>query len=213
MNDDSHSAKSEIKSTRTGAELENLLLNYILIFMTCAFAGWIWEVIIAFIQHGAFVNRGILHGPWLPIYGFGALGIIILLNRFKDKPWLVFLTSSLLCGIIEYGTAWYLETFKHMKWWDYSNSLINLDGRICAESIICFGLAGLLAIYVVYPKLTKLFNHIKPRPKKVICFILLLIFIGDFIYSSDYPNTGRGITSDVSQAMITETDSHLILEF
>lgn len=68
--------KHNYKITDHNTELENRILNYILLFMTCAFLGWIWEVMLHLIQHGQFVNRGVLHGPWLPIYGFGGLGIV-----------------------------------------------------------------------------------------------------------------------------------------
>jgi len=196
-------------ATRSSLDLENLLLNYILLFVTCAIIGWLWEVIIALFQHGAIVNRGVLHGPWLPIYGFGALGIVLLLNRFKKHPWLVFLSSSLLCGVIEYCTSWYLETFKHLKWWEYNSTFLNLDGRVCGLSLFAFGVAGLLIIYLIYPNLTKVFNHLSLRAKKSICLLLVVLFLGDFIYSSDNPNTGEGITSDVSENHFIESNSSL----
>jgi len=194
---------------RSGLDLENLLLNYILLFITCAIIGWLWEVIIALLQHGTIVNRGVLHGPWLPIYGFGALGIVLLFNRFKKYPWLVFLSSSLLCGIIEYCTSWYLETFKHLKWWEYNSTFLNLDGRVCGLSLLAFGIAGLLIVYLVYPTLTKTFNHLGLRTKKSICLLLVVLFLGDFIYSSDNPNTGEGITSDVSAIYLIDSSSPL----
>ncbi len=207
------SSKPSDHPTRSSVELENTLLNYILIFVTCAVIGWIWEVIVGFFQHGTFINRGVLHGPWLPIYGFGALGMIILLNRFKAKPWLVFLTSLTLCGLLEYLTGWYLETFKHLKWWDYGSIFLNFDGRVCGFSLLAFGVAGLLVVYFAYPLLTKLFHHIKLRPKKIICFMLVLLFLADFIYSSDNPNTGEGITSDISELTLIDDNSAAFLQF
>lgn len=194
----------------TSAELENLLLNYVLIFIVCAVIGWIWEVTVGLFQHGTFVNRGVLHGPWLPIYGVGTLGIVILLNRLKKHPSLVFLASAGMCGLIEYCTGWYLETFKHMKWWDYTSAFLNFDGRVCGLSLLCFGFAGLLVIYLVYPLLTQLLNRISLKLKKAICLILVLVFLGDFIYSSDNPNTGEGITSEVSSVTMLIPDRPII---
>lgn len=208
-----HLVKSKVdEPARSSAELEHTWLNYILLFVTCAVIGWIWEVLISLLQHGTFVNRGFLHGLWLPIYGFGALGIVILLDRFKDRPWLVFLSSALLCGVLEYTTGWYLETFKHLKWWDYSSTFLNIDGRVCGLSLLTFGLAGLVVIYFIYPHLTRIFNHIKLQPKKIICFALVLLFLADFIYSTDNPNTGEGITSDIS-ALDSGADSGTFLQF
>lgn len=183
---------------------ENTFCNYILIFFTCAFIGWIWEVILYLFTTGNFVNRGVLHGPWLPIYGCGGLGIVLLLRRFKDHPVVVFLTAAIGCGLLEYFTGWYLETFKHLKWWDYSQEFLNLHGRICITSVTAFGLCGLALIYLLYPLLTKLFNQITLRPKKIICFALVIFFVADFVYSSDVPNTGEGITNEITQVVIPE---------
>lgn len=195
---------SQKASQRTAHELENTLMNYILLFISGAFIGWVWEVVLSFFQYNTFVNRGVLHGPWLPIYGFGALGIVLLLNRFKKKPWLVFLSSAALCGLLEYFTGWYLETFKQMKWWDYSADMFNLDGRICALSVTSFGLAGLIVIYVFYPKLESFFDKLALKPKKILCLLLILCFSADFIYSSDNPNTGHGITSNIEETAETK---------
>ena len=176
---------------------ENLILNYILIFLVCAFIGWLWEVVLFLIETGEFINRGVLHGPWLPIYGFGGLGIAVFLQNFKKYPIIVFFAALFGCGLMEYLTAWYLETFKHLKWWDYTDQFLNLDGRICLISVVSFGICGLIMTYILYPVLIHLFNLIPFRLKKFICLVLILCFIGDFIYSSDVPNTGRGITDQI----------------
>lgn len=186
-------------SNNTNDSTENIILNYILLFFSCAFIGWVWEVLLYFIQTGTFVNRGVLHGPWLPIYGFGGLGIAFFLRRFHKHPWLVFALALIGCSLLEYLTAWYLETFKHLKWWDYTNQFCNLHGRICLLSSVTFGLCGLAIVYLLYPRMVALYNHLRLRPKKVLCFALILVFMADFVYSSDYPNTGRGITSEISQ--------------
>lgn len=179
---------------------ENTFCNYILIFFTCALIGWIWEVCLYFYMTGGFVNRGVLHGPWLPIYGFGGLGIALLLQRFKKHPLVVFFAAVIGCGVLEYCTGWYLETFKHLKWWDYSGNFLNLHGRICLGSVTAFGLCGLAMTYVLYPILINTFDKLKLRPKKILCFALVLFFLADFIYSSDVPNVGEGITNEISQA-------------
>lgn len=188
-------ANSQSPETHTS---ENNLYNYVLIFFTCALIGWIWEVILFLFRTGEFVNRGVLHGPWLPIYGCGGLGIALLLRRSKDHPSVVFIAATVGCGILEYFTGWYLETFKHLRWWDYSNEFLNLHGRICFVSLLCFGLCGLFMVYVLYPNLTRLFDCIPLQVKKILCFTLIFCFLADFIYSSDVPNTGKGITDELS---------------
>lgn len=179
---------------------ENTFCNYILIFFVCAFIGWLWEVVLFLFTRGTFVNRGVLHGPWLPIYGCGGLGIALLLRRFKKHPTVVFLLAATGCGLLEYFTGWYLETFKHLKWWDYTDQFLNLHGRICFASVFSFGLCGLAMIYLLYPILISGFDKIKLRPKKVLCFALVIFFLADFVYSSDVPNTGKWITDEVTLA-------------
>lgn len=186
------------------AAAEITLTNYILFFFTCAFLGWVWEVVLTLFQTGDLVNRGVLHGPWLPIYGFGGLGIVFFLRRFRDHPVIVFTAAALGSGILEYITGWYLETFKHLRWWDYSDLWLNLDGRVCLLSVVTFGLCGLAVTYLLYPFFTRYFNQIPFRPKKILCYILILCFFADFIYSSDVPNTGEGITNE-----ITTTETYL----
>lgn len=183
---------------------ENTFCNYILIFFVCALIGWLWEVVLFLFKTGGFVNRGVLHGPWLPIYGCGGLGIVLLLRRFKKHPAVVFFVAALGCGLLEYFTGWYLETFKHLRWWDYSAEFLNLHGRICLGSVTAFGLCGLAMIYLLYPNLIKLFNLLKLRPKKILCFALVVFFCADFIYSSDVPNTGEGITNEITHLQTAE---------
>ena len=79
--------------------------NLILIFFVVAFFGWLWEVILYLFDEKAFTNRGFLHGPYLPIYGFGTVCIILLFKKFSKKPFFVFLLSGIFASIIEYITS------------------------------------------------------------------------------------------------------------
>ena len=176
------------------------LSHLILFFFTGSIIGWLWEVSLHLFNSGTFVNRGTMFGPWLPIYGWGCILIIILLKKFRDKPWLLFLLSFSICGIVEYSTAWYLETFKGMKWWDYSGYFLNLDGRICLEGLLVFGLGGCIFTYIIAPLLDDLFNKINQKVKIIIIVILILLFSLDSIYSYYHPNTGKGITKDIEDS-------------
>ena len=117
---------------------------YILFFFTFAFAGWCFEVLLHLARYGVFVNKGTLMGPWLPIYGYGGIAILILLKKFRDKPVLIIILSMLIAGTIEYATSWYLEYFHGMSWWDYSSFYFNINGRICLEVLLVFGALGFL---------------------------------------------------------------------
>ena len=170
------------------------ITSYILIFFSVAFLGWIWEVLLTFVLSGVFVNRGVIHGPILPIYGYGSLVILILLYRFRRKPLVYFLLSIMLCGILEYFSGWILEMHHGVRWWDYSGYFININGRICAEGLLVFGIMALCITYFVAPLLDNIFKLFNKNLIYPLCIILISIYILDSIISSYNPNTGNGIT-------------------
>ena len=85
---------------------------------------------------------------WLPIYGSGGILVYLLLKRFKHKPILIFILSLLICTSMEYLISYFLEITKGLRWWDYSTYLINLNGRVCLEGAIIFGIAGCIVMYI-----------------------------------------------------------------
>ena len=172
-------------------------INLVLLFFVICFIGWCWEVFYEFVNHGILVNRGTLHGPWLPIYGTGGVAILILLRKLGKKPPALFLVTMVLCGIIEYTTAWYLETFRHMKYWDYTGYFMNLNGYICLEGLLTFAIAGCFCVYIVAPNMDDIFNKIPLKVRYAMGGMLAAVFCVDVAYSHYYPNTGEGITSRV----------------
>ncbi len=170
--------------------------SVILIFFTMSFLGWCWEVSLHILTDGEFVNRGVLHGPWLPIYGTGSIVVLILLYRLRENPIMEFVMTIVVCGFVEYFTAFYLEkTYDGTKWWDYSGYFLNLHGRICAEGLLVFGIGGMVIIYLIAPRLDNLFRKINFKALVAICLILLTVYFVDNTYSGRHPNTGKGITS------------------
>ena len=188
------------KEKRRRFEVVNYLRHYnisslIIIFFIFAFVGWMWEVFLHLVNDGIFVNRGVMHGPWLPIYGTGGVLVLILLNKFRDKPIIEFISIIIICGIVEYFTSYYLEiTHNGEKWWDYSGYFLNLNGRICAEGLLVFGLGGMAVVYAIAPALDNLIKRINTKLVIIISIILVSAFTIDNIYSSKYPNMGDGIT-------------------
>jgi len=176
----------------------------IIIFFSSSFIGWIWEVINMFAEEGILVNRGILIGPYLPIYGCGCLLILLIFLKTKLKKickniFGTFLLTALLCTILEYGTSYYLEIVYGMKWWDYSKYFLNIHGRISFITSMFFGIMGCFCLYIYAPFIKE---KVKKIPKKitiVICIILILFFLVDNIYSFKNPNTGNGITINIKQ--------------
>ena len=158
---------------------------YFLLFISYAFLGWCMEVTCKFIQYKKFINRGFLIGPYCPIYGWGALAITILLKRYMEEPLVLFVMSTLICSIIEYLTSYFMEKKYHARWWDYSNKKFNINGRICLETLIPFGILGVAIMYGTNPILFKLYNQIPQLVINILTVILFIGFILDNIISSN----------------------------
>ncbi|MBR5047648.1 MAG: DUF975 family protein, partial [Eubacterium sp.] len=193
------------------------ILSVIVIFFVFCFIGWAWEVSLHLVTEARFVNRGVLHGPWLPIYGVGGTMILLLLYRFRKNPWMEFLLAVILAGTVEYLTAVQLEmTHGGKQWWNYDNYFLNLNGRVCAEGLIVFGLGGMAVVYLLAPVIDNMVSRIPRKILIPVCIFLLTVYTGDVAYSSVHPNTGKGIT-DVSKSMETvwheRENIHLYLSF
>ncbi len=178
------------------------LISLIMLFFIFSFIGWTWEVSLHLVRNGVFVNRGVMYGPWLPIYGAGGVLILVLLKRFRRNPLREFLAAVILSGFVEYFTSLVLEMTKGMKWWDYSGYFLNLDGRICAEGLITFGIGGMAVVYALAPAIDNMLRKIKLKVILPVCIALMCIFAVDQIYSSAHPNQGKGISK--SSAAVTE---------
>lgn len=173
----------------------NHLTDAILLFLTGAFLGWLYEMVLYLFKNGTFVNRGMLHGPWLPIYGFGCLVVVWLKERVGKRPLVFFGISILACGVIEYFGSWLLETLYHMRWWDYSDCWMNLNGRIFLGGLLGFGAAGALFAYGLYPVLKKKLGKFSRHSRELLSTVLLSVFLLDTFLSVLMPNVGMGITN------------------
>ena len=159
-------------------------LSYLfIIFIFYAFAGWIVESIFVYFCIKKLMNRGFLIGPYCPIYGLGCLLFILLLNKYLDDPIVIFILAITICSILEYTASWLMEKLFKARWWDYSNKKFNLNGRICLENMVCFGIGALSVLYIAHPLLKPILFSIPVKIINIIAIILAIIFIIDFIVS------------------------------
>lgn len=184
--------------------------SLVALFFLFAFIGWSWEVLLHLVNDGVFVNRGVNHGPWLPIYGCGGALILVVLYRLRQKPLTHFVSTIVLCGTVEYFTSLALEITKNTKWWDYSGYFLNLNGRICAEGLLVFAIGGTAVVYGLAPIIDNQLRKLNQKKLQIVCIILLVIFAADVVYSSKYPNVGKGITDYDSSAYVIE-DHHITI--
>ena len=135
-----------------------VICRFFLYFIIYSFLGWLIEVGCKSIQYKRFVNRGFLLGPICSIYGYGVLFIVLLIGDDTSDILSVFLKSILICSVLEYFTSYFMEKLFKVRWWDYSNNKFNINGRICLETMIPFGLLGTLVVYVIHPLIVRFVN-------------------------------------------------------
>lgn len=164
----------------------DIFTNLLLLFFAYSFIGWCIEVTLKYFQYHRFINRGFLTGPWLPIYGSGAVLItlaVTLLAPYDYGYGTTFAISFAVCGLVEYGASWYMEKRFHARWWDYSKKPMNLNGRVWIGNLILFGLGGLVIIFIGDPLLLKLFGRIPLLVREYMAGFLLALFAADFAVS------------------------------
>jgi uncharacterized membrane protein len=132
------------------------LTKYFLYFIIYAFLGYIAEVIYVFICTKKITNRGYLYGPLVPIYGFGAIGILLSLSFIYNlntwySPILVFVAGFILTSLLEYIVSFFMELIFHMRWWDYSDKFLNINGRVCLRNSTMFAILVMLVMYLLHP--------------------------------------------------------------
>lgn len=153
-----------------------------MLFLIYSFLGWIVESLYCFVVDKKFVNRGYLIGPSLPIYGFGCLFMITFLSKYKDDPIVFFCMTVIVCSILEYLTSYIMEKIFKTRWWDYSQMKYNLNGRICLNNMLMFGVLGLVLIYFVNPFVVSLIDKIDITLFKILtCFFFVLFVIDVFV--------------------------------
>lgn len=152
-------------------------------FFLYAFAGWLFEVGIALVQHRRFVNRGFFFGPICPIYGVGALMAIVFVGHIPN-PVVAFFAGGLSAGAMEFATSWVLERIFHARWWDYSDWRFNLQGRVCLASVTTFGVLMLAVSHLIHPPIARLTATLPPAVLMGVAGALLTLFALDFARSA-----------------------------
>lgn len=168
--------------------------EYVGLFMAFSATGWLWEVALHVLLDGELVNRGTMLGPWLPIYGLGGLAAVMLLGRFAARPPVVCALGMLLSTGIEYAAGKYLLAVYGRRWWDYSQYPLNIDGLISPLTSLLFGLGCCAVVYTAAPMLLRTFRRMPYARLRMVCVLLIALFVLDFGVSTLHPNTGQGIT-------------------
>ena len=158
-------------------------IDYILIFFIFSFIGWLVEVLEGLINKRGFINRGFLVGPICPIYGVSCITMLIILNNYENDYIVLFVLGMLICTLIEYITSLILEKIFNTRWWDYSDHKINLNGRVCLETMILFGISGIVLMKVFKPLYILSLNMIPVNIKIIILITFIVLLLIDLFFS------------------------------
>lgn len=160
---------------------------YFIYFLIFAIIGWLLETCFSFYSLGHFTKRGFLFGPLCPIYGWGALILIMFFSTYKKHNLKLFIYSALIFTVFEYLVSFGMEALFSLKWWDYTGEFMNLNGRVSIFYTFAWGIIAILFINFVYPFFKKKINIILSKiPYKVQIVVvntLILVFVTDTVLS------------------------------
>ena len=131
------------------------ILRLLLYFITYSFFGWILESVFKSVLQKKLVNSGFLYGPFCPIYGFGAIIMLLFLEPFKQNIILLFCIAFLVLSVWEYIVGWILEKKFNTKYWDYTDNFLNIKGRVCLQNSTFWGILGVIFTVWIHPLTAK----------------------------------------------------------
>lgn len=163
--------------------MEYTIFNLYTYFIIYSIAGWALESIYRSIRERKIINSGFLFGPFCPIYGIGAIIIILFFERFKENIFILFIVSFLVLSTWEYIVGVLLEKIFKTKYWDYSDHKININGRVCLFNSICWGILGVLFIEYINPFVERNVGMMNSLVLKIVIAIITILFLVDTIIS------------------------------
>lgn len=159
----------------------------VLYFFIYSFLGWLLETIYCVVTLGVFNKRGFLYGPVCPIYGFGAIILIQSLKSIKTNTVGKFFIAMIAFTVFEYLVSVVLESLFGLRWWDYTDSALNFQGRISLSFSIAWGIIGVIFVEKIHPFVkSKIEKYTNSIPKKMLLIslgIFTALIIVDLIFS------------------------------
>lgn len=157
------------------------ILRLLLYFIIYSFFGWVLESIFKSILERKIVNSGFLYGPFCPIYGIGAIIMILFLSKFKNNIILLFFISFFVLSVWEYLAAVLLEKKFNTKYWDYSENFLNIKGRVCLLNSTFWGVLGVIFTVILHPVVEKYIIMIDNQIIVLLDAFLMVVIIIDTI--------------------------------
>lgn len=194
--------------------------NLFLLFFIYSFLGYIVESIsVSLIEKKVVWNRGFLVGPYIPIFGTGAMTMILTLQKYKDDIVALFIMSMVVCLTIEYLCSLIAEKIFKLRWWNYSDKLFNINGRICLQNGILFGIGGVLIVKYVNTWIENLILLLPNSLMVTLSIIFTIIFVSDTIlsvhtvikFNSSFKRYSADNTQEVKKKILEELQHNFLL--
>ena len=194
--------------------------NLFLLFFIYSFLGYIVESIpVSLMEKKVVWNRGFLVGPYIPIFGTCAMTMILTLQKYKDDIVALFIMSMVVCLTIEYLCSLVAEKIFKLRWWNYSDKLFNINGRICLQNGILFGIGGVLIVKSVNTWIENLILLLPNSLMVTLSIILTIIFVSDTIlslhtvikFNSSFKRYSADNTQEVKKKILEELQRNLLL--
>lgn len=157
--------------------------QWLLFFYVYCFLGWCFESALVSVAQRRPVNRGFLKGPFLPIYGTGAIAILLLTLPVRANPLLVFLLGMLAATALEFVTGACMERLFKVRYWDYSHKRFNVHGYICLTSSLAWGALSVMLVGFLHAAVEHFVLRLSADMVRALDFVLSVVFVYDFVTS------------------------------
>ena len=166
------------------AKVINFIIKIFWIFVIGSVFGFVVEMLYATVYTRALVIRqGLIYGPFIQVYGMGAVAYYFLIRKFKD-PKDAFFAGAIMGGVLEYLCSFFQEIFFGTISWDYSGFLLNLNGRICLLYCVYWGIIAVAFLKIVYPWLQKIEPLIYKKSVRILTVFMVLFMTFDITISA-----------------------------
>lgn len=159
------------------------ITQWLLFFYIYCFIGWVFESTVVSVSKRRLVNRGFLHGPYLPLYGSGAVLMLFVSIPVENNWVLVYLSGCVAATALEYVTGVCMEALFKVRYWDYSNKKFNFQGQICLSSTLAWGGLTLLLVYVIHKPIEQFVLGLPARVISPVTYVITVVFAVDMALS------------------------------
>lgn len=159
------------------------IAQWLLFFFFYCLFGWCFESSYVSGKQGRFVNRGFMYGPFLPIYGSGAIMMLVVSSPFQDHLIAIYFAGLVGATVLEYVTGTAMEALFHMRYWDYSYQRFQYKGHICLSSSVAWGFLTLFLTQLLHKPVEQFICGFSDRAAAVLAAVIGVIALTDFVLS------------------------------